>query len=51
MESAASLIRTASKTTRSGGAYAMLGFAQRNTKAFYKIIDTVLTFLSRCWID
>ena len=51
MESATSLIRKASKTTRSSGAYAMLGFAQRNTKALYKIIDTVLTFLSRCWID
>ncbi len=23
---------------------------QRNTKALYKIIDTVFTFLSRCWI-
>lgn len=23
----------------------------RSTKALYKIIDTVLTFLSRCWIE
>ena len=24
---------------------------QRSTKALYKIIDTVFTFLSRCWIE
>ena len=43
-----------SKTTRSGKADAVAvlpGPAQRSTKALYKIIDTVLTFLSRCWIE